>query len=114
MRDNADEKNRACGCMVWSLSEVFPPVDRSGQGDSNGGVASQKQRRRKSSLEDFFSSRGDLMAVEDSEDEGGGGRSAIRLLDGLSKLEPWQNPNLEPSMALISCEMREEKKTFLY
>ena len=54
---------------------MFPLVDRSGQGNSNGVVIYWKQRCRKNWLktfaEIFFSgNRGDLMGVEDSEDEG--------------------------------------------
>ena len=46
------------------LPEIFSPTDRSGQGDSKGGVASWKL-----SPKIFCGSRGDLTATEDAKDE---------------------------------------------
>ena len=57
--------------MGAQLPEFLPPMDRSGRGDSNGGVASMKQHRRKSSPKNFPLRD---VAVEGSEafyDEGG-------------------------------------------
>ena len=71
---------------------MFSSVDRSSRGDSKGGVVNRKQRCRKNP-ENFSDNRGGLITTEDSKDEGGRGQSAIRPLDGLPKLEPWQNPN---------------------
>ena len=75
------------------LMPGFLPATRSGPGALGGGVAGRRWRSyRKSSSKFFSSGRGDLMAAKDSEDEGG--RSAIRPLEGLPELEPWQNLNL--------------------
>ena len=45
---------------VTLCPEIFPPVGRSGRGDSKGGLS-----------EKIFGSRGDLMTTKDSRDEGG-------------------------------------------
>ena len=63
-------RSHACGSVCDCLLEVFSLVDRSGRGDSNGGVTGWKQCRKKLS-EKFSGSRGDLMAVEGFKNEGG-------------------------------------------
>ena len=58
------QKTWACGRMGYLLSKIFPPVGRSSQSDSKGGVAGRKQCH-------WESRRGDLTTTEDSRDEGG-------------------------------------------
>ena len=48
--DAAEEKLHGCGRVDNLLLEMFLPADRSGRGDSKGGVYGLKQRRMK-----FFS-----------------------------------------------------------
>ena len=65
-----ERETRVCERVGFLLAEIFPPVGRSGQGDSKGGVAGKKKCRLKSP-ENFSDSQGDMTTAEDSRDEDG-------------------------------------------
>ena len=54
VRNRLEEQTHACKSVGQWLLEGLPSMDRSSQGDSNGGVVCRKLRRRKSSSKKIF------------------------------------------------------------